>query len=145
MKPFRLDSVLNYRKQLEDIAVNRLFEAKRQQEIIKLKLNEENRSLAALIEKTAQMQNDTVPILDLINYENRILFTKNNIAAVKKTLIEKNTNVEKARQNLVTKSKERQIMASLRDQQNQAWKDHLNKKEIAMLDEIAIIRHDTRQ
>lgn len=145
MKPFRLDSVLKYRKRLENIAVNRLFEAKRQQEIVQLKLDEENRCLAALIKKTAQMQNDTVPILDLINYEDRILYVKKNIAAIKKTLFEKSTNVEKARQNLVTKSKERQIMANLKEQQNQAWKDYLDKKEIAMLDEIAIIRHDTGQ
>ncbi len=145
MKPFQLDTVLNYRKRLEEIAVNRLFEAKRQQEIVQEKLNEYNKCLAALIQTTAQLQKDTVLILDLINYEDRILYNKKTITAVKKTLLEKNENVEKARQNLVTKSKERQIMASLKEQQNRAWKDYLDKKEVAMLDEIAIIRHSTRQ
>ena len=145
MKPFRLDTVLNYRKRLEDIAANRLFDAKRQQEIVQLKLSENSTNLSDLIKKTAQLQRDAVPILDLINYEERILFVKKNIAAIKKSLREKNENVKKARNNLIARSKDRQIMASLKEQQNLAWKDYLNKKENAMLDEIAIIRHDTGQ
>ncbi len=145
MKPFRLDTVLNYRKRLEDIAVNRLFDAKQQQEIVQLKLSENSKNLSGLIKTTAQLQQDAVPILDLINYEERIIFVKKNIAAIKKSLREKNENVKKARQNLITRSKERQIMASLKEQQNLAWKDYLNKKENAILDEIAIMRHDTGQ
>ena len=142
MKPFSLDSVLDYRKRLEDIAIHRLAEAKRQEKIIQQKLDEDNRNLAALIKEIEQLQNETISILDLINFENRILFLKKNIHSVKTKLHEKSENRNKMQENLIEKSKNRQIMASLKDQQNRAWKKYLDKKEVAMLDEIATIRHD---
>ena len=142
MKPFSLDTVLNYRKRLEDIAIHRLAEAKRQEKIIQQKLDEDNKHLAALIKEIEQLQNETISILDLINLENRILFLKKNIHSVKTKLHEKSENRNKMQENLIEKSRNRQIMASLKDQQNRAWKKHLDKKEVTMLDEIATIRHD---
>ncbi|OEU46235.1 MAG: flagellar export protein FliJ [Desulfobulbaceae bacterium S3730MH12] len=142
MKPFNLDTVLDYRKRLEDIAIHRLAEAKRQEKIIQQKLDEDRRNLAALIKEIEQLQNETISILDLINFENRILFLKKNIHSVKTKLHEKSENRNKMQENLIEKSKNRQIMASLKDQQNRAWKKYLDKKEVAMLDEIATIRHD---
>ncbi len=142
MKPFNLDTVLDYRKRLEDIAIHRLAEAKRQEKIIQQKLDEDSRNLAALIKEIEQLQNETISILDLINFENRILFLKKNIHSVKTKLHEKSENRNKMQENLIEKSKNRQIMASLKDQQNRAWKKYLDKKEVAMLDEIATIRHD---
>lgn len=142
MKPFSLDSVLDYRKRLEDIAIHRLAEAKRQEKIIQQKLDEDNRNLTALIKEIEQLQNETISILDLINFENRILFLKKNIHRVKTKLHEKSENRNKMQENLIEKSKNRQIMASLKDQQNRAWKKYLDKKEVAMQDEIATIRHD---
>ncbi len=141
MKPFNLDTVLDYRKRLEDIAIHRLAEAKRQEKIIQQKLDEDNRHLAALIKETEQLQNKTISILDLINFENRILFLKKNIHSVKTKLQEKSENRNRMQENLVEKSRNRQILASLKDQQNRSWKKHLDKKEVAMLDEIATIRH----
>ncbi len=142
MKPFNLDTVLDYRKRLEDIAIHRLAEAKRQEKIIQQKLDEDNRHLAALIKETAQLQNEAISILDLINFENRILFLKKNIHSVKTKLQEKSKNRNRMQENLVEKSRNRQILASLKDQQNRSWKKHLDKKEVAMLDEIATIRHN---
>ncbi len=142
MKPFNLDTVLDYRKRLEDIAIHRLAEAKRQEKIIQQKLDEDSRNLAALIKEIEQLQNETISILDLINFENRILFLKKNIHSVKTKLHEKSENRNKMQENLIEKSRNRQIMASLKDQQNRAWKKYLDKKEVAMLDEIATIRHD---
>ncbi len=141
MKPFHLDTVLKYRKRLEDLAIDRLFEAKRQQKIVRHKLDENNKHLANLIEKSEQLQNETISILDLINYENRILFVKNTIRAVQKKLDEKTEHTKREQLNLIDKSKNRQILASLKEKQNKLWKDYLDKREVAMLDEIAILRH----
>ncbi len=142
MKPFSLDTVLDHRKRLEDIAIQRLAEAKRQEKIIQQKLDEDNKHLAALIKETEQLQNETVSILDFINFENRILYLKKNIHSVKTKLQEKSENRNKMQENLIEMSRNRQIMASLKDQQNRSWKKYLDKKEVAMLDEIATIRHD---
>jgi len=145
MKPFQLDTVLIHRKRLEDIAANRLFEARRQKTLVQKKLQKEDKNLETLINKTEALQSKTIPILDLINYENQIHYMKNNILAIKKNLREKTGQVQKERRNLIQRSKDRQIMVSLKEQQNRSWKQYLDKKEASMLDEIAIVRHEGRR
>ena len=141
MKPFRLDSILDYRKRLEDIAQNRLSEAKRQQELVQKKLTSETQQLSILINKTEELQSKPISILDLINYENRITYSKNNIEAIKKKLSEKNEIMDRERLHLLEKSRDRKILEKLKTQQNASWKQYLDKKEMAMLDEIAIVKH----
>ena len=141
MKPFRLDSILDYRKRLEDIAQNRLSEAKRQQELVQKKLTSETQQLSILINKTEELQSKPISILDLINYENRITYSKNNIEAIRKKLSEKNEILDRERLHLLEKSRDRKILEKLKTQQNASWKQYLDKKEMAMLDEIAIVKH----
>ena len=142
MKPFQLDKVLDHRKRQEDIAANRLFEARRQTKLVQEKLYRETKNLESLITRTEELQSRTIRILDLINYENQIDYLKNNIHAIKNKLQEKTDNMQKEHQILLERSKGRQIMESLKEKQNRSWKEHLDKSEVSTLDEIAIVRHD---
>jgi flagellar export protein FliJ len=142
MKPFQLDKVLDHRKRLEDIAANRLFEARRQTKLVREKLYRETKNLELLITRTEELQSRTIRILDLINYENQIDYLKNNIHAIENKLQEKTETMQKEHQTLLERSKGRQIMESLKEKQNRSWKEHLDKSEVSMLDEIAIVRHD---
>lgn len=143
MKPFTLDAVLNYRQRLEDLAKQRFYKAQKVLQTIEDKLAEERVTLSQLIEKTANLQKDGIEITELIFYEERITYVRNNVLAIEKTVAEKRAIVNKEQQHLLEKSKERQIMDKLKEQQNKAWKEYLNKKEAAMLDEIAVIRHES--
>lgn len=142
MKPFSLQTVLNYRKRLEDIAQYRFIEAKKIQETIQNKLNEEVQSLALFIDEIEKLQAEGIGITELMRFEERITARKSNIQAIKKNLTEKSALVKKEQHNLIERSKERQILDQLKDTQNSAWKAYLNKKEAAMLDEIATTRHE---
>ncbi len=142
MKPFRFDAILNYRKRLEDLAVTRLKEARNAQQIVLLKLKNAEEQLSQLIDDLDSLQKEPISILDLIHYENRIVYMKKNISAIRKTVKEKTDLVELERKNLLRKTQERQIMESLKDHQNKAWQEYLNKKERAMLDELAVTRHN---
>ena len=141
MKPFTLQTVLDYRKRLEDIAQHRLIEAKTVQETIEKKLHEEISALTLFINETETLQTEGIGITELIRYEERIAAQKQNILTIKKNLSEKSNLVRKEQQNLVLRSKERQIMERLKETQDKAWKSYLDKKEAAMLDEIATTRH----
>ena len=141
MKPFSLQTVLDYRKRLEDIGQHRLVEAKNIEEIIREKLHDEVNALALYISESHALQAKGIEITELIRYEERITAQKHNIQAIKKNLTEKSALVQKEQQHLVHCSKERQIMERLKETQNIAWKGYLNKKEAAMLDEIATTRH----
>lgn len=142
MKPFSLHTVLSYRKRLENIAKNRLFEAQTEKQKVQDKLTEEENGYAHLLVTLERLQTEGIDILDLIRYEDQILFTKNRIISIKKTLSEKIARVANEREHLIQRSKERKIMEKLKEKQNQSWQEYLNKKEAALLDEIAIIFHD---
>lgn len=142
MKPFSLETVLNYRKRLEDISKNRLFEAQTAKRKVQERLVEEELAYTELIETLDRRQFEGIDILDLIRYTDQIQFSQNRIAAIRKTLAEKNARVIEEREQLILRSKERKIMEKLKEKQNRAWREHLNKKEAALLDEIAIIFHD---
>ncbi len=143
MKPFTLQPVLDYRKRLEDLAQHRYIDAQKVHETIKQKLRDEVHTLALLIDETQRLQTQGIGITDLIRYEERITAQKTNIRAIEKNLSEKVELVKNEQQNLLHRSKERQIMERLKETQNMAWKGYLNKKEAAMLDEIATTRHES--
>jgi len=105
-------------------------------------LTEEENGYAHLLVTLERLQTEGIDILDLIRYEDQILFTKNRIISIKKTLSEKIARVANEREHLIQRSKERKIMEKLKEKQNQSWQEYLNKKEAALLDEIAIIFHD---
>jgi flagellar protein FliJ len=142
MKPFSLQTVLDYRKRLEDLAQHRFIEAKKIRETIQKKLNEEVHGLALFIDEIEKMQAEGIGITELMQFEERITARKSNVEAIKKNLTEKSALVKKEQQSLLDRSKERQIMDQLKDTQNRAWHLYLNKKEAAMLDEIATTRHE---
>ncbi len=143
MKPFTLENVLAYRKRLEDIAQHRFFEAQKVHQQVEQKLAEESNVLAVLSHCSERLQLEGVIITELIRYEERILQVKANVKAITKTLAEKAEIVFRERQNLINRANERQIMERLKDRQNKAWRAFLERKETIMLDEIAILRHDS--
>ena len=142
MKPFSLETVLKYRKRLEDIAKNRLHEAQTAMQRVRERLETEEQLYAELMATVDRRQFEGIDILDLIRYEEQIQFSKNRITAIRKTLEEKTARFVEERDNLIKRSKERKVMDKLKTKQNQAWREHLDKKEAAMLDEIAVIFHE---
>lgn len=141
VKPFKLDAVLNYRKQLEDLARQRLFAAEKVKKNVENRLEEEQRAVSCLVRESGRLQAETISISLLIRYAERINFLQQGIEAIKKTLAEKEANVLAEQKNLARRAKERQVLENLKEHQNRNWKNSQSKKELAMLDEIAVIRH----
>lgn len=142
MKPFSLNVVLEYRKRLEDQAMNKLFEARKQQEEIEKNISTKNQTYQNILHNREEMQEKGCAILDLITIEAKIDFTIKQIQQLKTVLTKKKAYVQRAHKNLLKRSKEKQVLEKLRDKQNIEWRKYLNKKEAAMLDEIAILRHN---
>ncbi len=142
MKPFTLNTVLNYRVQLEKMAQNRLLLAEKKRTEILVQLQEKQTLFQKLIRESAQRQSEGIEVVELIRYEERIEFVKNELAALQKVLAERDEAVRKERENTLQKSKERKVMEKLKEKQDAAWQFYLDKKEAAMLDEIAVIFHE---
>lgn len=142
MKPFALDTVLSYRQRLEDTAKNNLAKALLALQQAEERYNNEQHSYRQLLSQIDMAQQEGINITDLIRLEEHLAFIKNRVAGFKAELQKKEAEVAKIRQELLDKSRERQVMDKLREKQNLAYKQHLDKKEAANLDEIAIIFHN---
>lgn len=142
MQPFKLDTVLDFRQRLEDIAKNTLAEARQMESAVQVQLENQQTSYASLVETIDRVQAEGVDIYELIRLEEHLVFIKNRITELKIQLAKRKQQVTVCQNKLLTKSRERQVMEKLKEKQNTAWKQYLNKKEAAMLDEIAIIYHN---
>jgi len=143
-KPFALETVLGYRKRLENLARQRMFQAQKECIAVATRLTEEETRMSHLLHETEKMQIEGIQITDLIFREELLLSLQDNLKAIRRKLEEKEALVNQMRQDLLKRSKERQIMEKLKDEQNKSWRMYLDKKEASMLDEIAVIRHDAR-
>jgi len=108
-------------------------------------VDETNKQLEELADKIEQLQGEAIPVSDLIIYQDRILFLKEKIAVVTIKLDEKIEITNIAQHGLSETSKRRKIMENLKDKQNRSWQNYLNKKEVALLDEISIIQHGSKK
>ena len=134
--------MLDYRRRLEDQAINKLSEARKEKEVIEEKIVLKKKTYQNVLNNRDDIQKNGCSILELITVEAKIDFTIKQIQELETVLSNKEAYVQRAHQSLLKRSKEKQILEKLRDKQNIAWRKYLNKKEAAMLDEIAILRYN---
>lgn len=142
MKPFTLDTVLKHRKSLEEQAMYRLVKAREEENEIQNQLQTEESILAGLIETLSREQTLGIEVVKLAQFEQRIDLIKQQVLALKLLLQKKKEGVNRAQEHLISKSKDRKIMETLQQKQDESWRQYLNQKETATLDEIAVIFHN---
>ena len=145
MKPFALGAVLKYRKQLEDLARQQLYQAVMAEARLLDALHAVQEDLTGLYAGLAADQERGTTVDRLILYDHRIALVKEQMQLRKKELQKQQVQVEKKRQALIKASKDRKVMEKLREQQTAAHKRYLEKKEANMLDEIAVLSHERKQ
>jgi flagellar FliJ protein len=142
MKPFTLDAVLQHRKSLEDQAAYLLVKAREEERGAQRQLNDEEEILKALIETMAREQTFGIEVVKLAQFEQRIILIGKQVQTLQALLQKKQEALNRAQKYLIAKSKDRKIMETLQQKQNEAWRQYLNKKETATLDEVAVIFHN---
>lgn len=145
MKPFSLDTVLNYKKRRKDEAAQRLVQAIKNRDMVKKRLADKKLEQTNLSNRLEDMQIRGIDIQMLIFYEDRIEFLKNEAVSIDKNLKAKERIIDNERKNLITCAKEHKILSQLKEKQNSAWRQHLSKKDAAMLDEIAVIQYSRKE
>lgn len=139
MKPFSLDVVLKYRKRQKDRARNRYQEAQNQYNIVKQELLAQQAKRASLVNDLSQLHLQGIDITKHIRYENHIELLQTEIDLLKEKLKKKQEKIVRERTFLLKKSQEHKVMDKLKEKQNLAWQQHLEKKEATMTDEMAIL------
>lgn len=143
-KPFSLGSILKFRKREKDLALEQAVRAqlavKKAEKAHKIAKD----TLETLIIGIETKQMDGITVEELSRYEERIQFQRGQIIELAKIHKEKQKTVQNKRLKLQEKVKDHKTLTALKEQQNKAWKEYINKKEAAMLDEIAILHHDRK-
>jgi flagellar FliJ protein len=140
-KPFSMDTVLKVRKREEDFAQQKFMQALEQQQKVENNLLSCKEKQNATIQLLAQKQQQGLIAVEMARFENKIEFNYRQINSLANLLQEKKQFTEKKRKILVQKSQEHKILETLKEQQNKNWDKYIEKKEAAMLDEIAILHH----
>lgn len=142
MKPFSLNTVLKHRKSLEEQAMYRLVKAQEEENSVQHQLAKEEGILTTLIQALDREQSLGIEVVKLAQFEQRMRLVERQIKTLQLLLQKKKEAVSQAQQQLISRSKDRKIMETLQQNQNDAWQQYLNQKETATLDEIAVIFHN---
>lgn len=145
MKPFTLHAVLKYRHQLEDQALQSLAQALEVETRLRLSLHQVEEELAELYHDLQRDKEQGTTVDRLILFDQRIDLVKTQVAERRTALEKQQLQVNKRRQQLLKASKDRKVIEKLKEQQNAAYKHHLDKLEAGMLDEIAVLSHERRR
>ncbi len=145
MKPFTLHAVLKYRKQLEDVAIQRLYQVMEVEARLHEALLQVQEELAELYKGLQTDKEQGITIDRLILFDHRIELIKEQAVHRQNELEKQQAQVAIKRQQMIKASKDRKIMEKLREQQNAAYAKYLEKKETGMLDEIAVLSHARKQ
>lgn len=145
MKPFALHAVLKYRRQLEDSARQQLFQALEVEARLQEAVFQVEAELAELYTGLQQDKEKGTSVDRLVLFGHRIDLVKEQTERRRAELKKQQILVAKKRQVLVKASKDRKVIEKLQEQQNGAYKQYLEKKEAAMLDEIAVLSHERKR
>lgn len=141
MKPFNLDTVLEHRKRLVNIARNKLYDARRERDKTQTKLTATEEKYNSILTDRDNLKNTDCTILSFVEIERSLEFTKERITELQVLFENKETFVKRAKENLLIKAKDKKVLEKLKEKQNNQWKKFIEKKEAASLDEIAILHH----
>ena len=134
MQPFKLDAVIKFRKQLEDTARQNLFTAREEEAAAQAVLTKQQQDLDHLYFSLQQEKEQGTTAPRLIMMENRIALVKEEVSTAREVIEKAQIEVESKRKALLKTSQDRQVIEKMKEKQNNAYKQHLNKKELAMLD-----------
>jgi len=145
MKPFTMHAVLKYRRQLEDTARQELYRALEAEARLQETLLRAEGELAGLYAGLQHDKEQGTTVDRLLLFDNRIDLVKQQVQARRNELKKQQVQVANKRQQLVKASKGKKVMEKLQEQQNAAYAKFLEKKELVMLDEIAVLSHERKQ
>jgi len=144
MFKFRLESLLNYRKFIEDKLQRELNEFKRllEEEREKMKAYKDKRKL--ILDKLKEKECEDLSITELTVCISFIEILSEDIEQQKKMLKEMEDKLEQKRQDLNEAQKKKKMLEKLKLKQWKVYLHDLNKKEEKFLSEVTINRFNQK-
>ncbi len=137
-----MESVLCYRVQLEKQAQQNLFADLKQEAEVKQQTDLLENELNRLQSTLAHEQQQGIRVERLLIMENWISSRQELLKQTRVQLKKISEKVLQSREQLIERVLDKKALEKLKQKQNNAYRYYLEKKEMAMLDEIAVLRHN---
>lgn len=141
MKPFKLESVLNYRRILENQAQQKLAEAFDREAALITEINREEEELHQLYRDREERQQIGMTVHEMQLYENRISHQVQQLAALVDALEICRDAISACREKLCEASREKKLMEKIKEKHLQEQHQAMNRLEAKNLDELAVLFH----
>ncbi len=135
---FKLQSVLNYRQSLEDQAQQALAESLEQQHVLTAQIEAQHQELRHQDQLLKRQQEQGMTVAEMLLFENRIAYCRRRCDELQQQRLDLQERIEQQRQQLLQAARERQVMEKLKEKQQAAYRQELERKERAELDEISL-------
>jgi flagellar protein FliJ len=141
MKPFKLQSVLDYRQLLENRAQEKHAEILKREAGLIADIHKEQEELKLLYADLEERQQTGITSHELLLYEKRISHKTEKLTGHREGLEEVREELVASRQALCEASREKKLLEKLKENQEQEHRRELRRREAAVLDEISVQFH----
>jgi flagellar FliJ protein len=141
MKPFKLQTVLNYRQTICDMAHQELCKILEEEKELIAVIKKERQELNGLYAELHKKQQAGIPSHELILYEKSCSQKIEMIKQLENKLQEVRQAVMAQRQVVCETNREKKLLEKLKEKQMTTYKLMLQKKDNREMDEIAVQTH----
>ncbi len=141
MYRFKLETLLNHRRQQEEIRQQELAETERQLADEQERLSRRKREQREKIQGLQAKQKENINVSDIILSMNYIRRLAKSIEDQKKCVRDAGKKVDQKRNELITIVKKRKALEKLKESEIRAHRQKMMQKEGKLMDEVASTRH----
>jgi flagellar protein FliJ len=142
---FRLQTILDVRKTMEDKALSEFSEQKKEFQKEKELLQSIQHQKKRLIDALRELQGKTVNVSEINMNSEGIKRCQKNEAIQKEQVLEAKKKLNTKREELLEASKKRKTMEILKTKQFERYKSDANLVERTNADEMVIVRHNRKE
>lgn len=139
---FKLQQVLNYRKEVEKVRTLEFADAKREFERAAERLKHEEEHAARLAEELVDKQENGIDARELQMYANFLHKKQQQITQQRQIVSNLDRKVGEKRETLLHAAKEKKVLETFKDRKVAAHQKEVSAKDRNFLDEIAIQKRD---
>jgi flagellar FliJ protein len=136
--PFKLQTVLDHRQRLEDLAIQSLAEARAREIALLRQIADSQTALDLLLGEFAERQQTGISFHDLQIYRLSIQRSRSRIKALEEQADQFAREVEKRRRQLSKTCRDKKLLEKLKDKHQAEQICLENLRETAQLDEVAL-------
>jgi flagellar FliJ protein len=137
-KKFKLQSVLNYRQSLEELAQQVLGASLQRKGELDAELQNQQTALRKHDEELKRRQQEGLSVAEIELFETQIHHCRRRIEQLLLELASLEQQIAREREELLGAVQDKQVMEKLKEKQEAAYNRELNRQERIILDEVSL-------